>query len=182
MARKNTTYSVDYKVFKRAIERSAHKAASVNRELAFTVDLAKTDTYIGDTGCISIKVNKDSNPVLARHIPFLSEYFIKQKLAWFDEAKEFTTIIFVQNDSNDAELQQLLELIERESQTSTDEYDLVKLLAEVVAKYPCYFAVVVSYISNDPQYANRLSYSIVCRANKVTIESERYEYNPADMS
>ena len=182
MARNNNNYNVDYNVFKRAITKSAHKSTEANRELAFTVDLNKVDTLIGDTNCISIKVNKSSNPVLTRHIPFLSEYFIDSRLSWFDEAKEHTTVIFVENDTNDAELQNLLTLIEQEAQTGTDEYDIVKLLSEVVAKYPCYFAVVVSYISNDPQYANRLSYSIVCRANKVTIKSERYKYNPADMS
>lgn len=179
---KNSNYSIDYNVFKRAITKSASKSTEANRELAFTVDLNKVDTLIPDTNCISIKVNKDSNPVLARHIPFLSEYFIDTRLSWFDEAKEFTTIIFVENDVNSAELQNLLTLIEQESKTNTDEYDIVKLLAEVVAKYPCYFAVTVSYISNDPQYANKLSYSIVCRANKVTIKSERYKYNPQDMA
>lgn len=181
MAKKNT-YSIDYNVFKRAITKSASKATDVNRELAFKVDLNKVDTLIPDTNCITIKVNDSSNPVLARHIPFLSEYFIDSRLEWFDEAKEYTTIIFVENDTNDAKLQELLTLIEQESKTDTSEYDLVKMLAEVVAKYPCYFAVTVSYISNDPQYANKLSYSVVCRANKVTIKSERYKYNPADMS
>ena len=176
------TYSIDYNVFKRAITKSASKVTDGTRELAFNVDLAKVDTLIPDTNCVTVKVNASSNPVLARHIPFLSEYFIDTRLSWFDEAKEYTTVIFVENDTNDAELQNLLSLIEQQNQKDTDEYDIVKLVAEVVAKYPCYFAVTVSYISNDPQSANRLSYSVVCRANKVTIKSERYKYNPADMA
>ena len=179
---KKSNYSIDYNVLKHAITKSASKATDVNRELAFKVDLNKVDTFITDTNCVTIKTNTVSNPVLARHIPFLSEYFIESRLEWFDEAKEYTTVIFVENDVNDAELQELLRLIEQESKTDTSEYDIVEMLAKVVAKYPCYFAVTVSYISNDPQYMNKLSYSIVCRANKVTIKSERYKYNPADMS
>ena len=175
-------YSIDYNVFKRAITKSATKNTDAGRDLAFSVDLAKVDTLVADSSCITIKANTKSNPVLARDIPFLSEYFIESRLSWFDEAKEFTTIIFVENDVNDAELQNLLRLIEQESQQDTNEYDIVKMIAEVVAKYPCYFAVTVSYISNDPQSSNRLSYSVVCRANKVTIKKENYKYNPVDMA
>jgi len=175
-------YTIDYNVFKRAITKSATKVVDAGRDLAFSVDLAKVDTLISDSNCITIKANMLSNPVLARDIPFLSEYFIESRLSWFDEAKEFTTVIFVENDTNDAELQRLLELIAAQNAEDTDEYDIVKMIAEVVAKYPCYFAVTVSYISNDPQSSNRLSYSVVCRANKVTIKKENYKYNPQDMA
>ena len=176
-------YDIEYKDFKDAINASASKLESDTRDLAFSIDLEKVDTLIANsTGCISLKVNSKSNPVLTSSIPFLSEYFIKDKLAWFNEAKEFTTLIFVENRINDARLQELLELIKSESTTDTPEHDIVALVAEIVAKYSCYFAVVVSYISNDPLNSDKLSYSIICRANKVTISKENYEYKPQDMA
>ena len=175
-------YSIDYKDFKDAINASASKVDE-GRDFEFSVDLEKVDTLIANnTHCVSLKVNAKSAPALTTSIPFLSEYFIKDKLAWFNEAKEYTTLIFVENHPGDARLQELLTLIQSESEVDTDEHDIVALVAEVVAKYPCYFAVVVSYISNDPLNSGELSYSIICRANKITIERERYKYNPQDMA
>ena len=176
-------YSIDYKDFKDAINASASPVLGTERDFIFQVDLEKVDTLIAaNTGCVSLKVNSKSTPVLTSSIPFLSEYFIKDKLAWFNEAKEYTTLIFVENLTNDARLQELLRLIKAESELDTPAHDIVALVSEVVAKYSCYFAVVVSYVSNDPLSSDTLSYSIICRANKVTIEKERYVYNPQDMS
>lgn len=181
-------YSTEYNDFKTAIIKSAMKNPEVERALAFVVDPDRLDSYLTEQGVVVIRKNLDSKPVSTSSIPFLSEYFVKQRLEWFDDAKEYATYIFaktkvVHKDKTEEESEELTQLIHDLNYGSDDpNQDDVALLSKLVANYSCYFATTVSYISNDPQNLGRLSYSIICRANKVTIANENYKYNPGDMS
>ena len=69
-----------------------------------------------------------------------------------------------------------------QTQVNDPDLDKVNTLAKIIANYPCYFATVVSYESNDPMREGKPTYTIGCRANTITIEHEKYKYQHADIS
>ena len=180
------SYTINYNDIKIAIGKSTRKNDKVSRDLAFTVDPGRLDFLLNNQNITVVRKNLESRPVATTSIPLLSEYFTKQRLAWFNQEKEFTTYIFVRTDADLPKeaadrLLEILHALNDDDRDDPDE-DQVALLAELVAYYPCYFATTVSYMSDAPGSNGRLSYSIVCRANKIVIASERYKYNPDDMS
>ena len=181
-------YTIDYNDIKLAIEKSAKRNDKVSRDLAFTVDPNRLDSLLNNQNITVVRKCLDSRPVSLTSIPLLSEYFTKSRLAWFNEDKEFTTYIFVRSDIDlpKEQADRLLEILhilnDEDRQDEDPNTDEIKLLAELVAYYPCYFATTVSYAKDEPGKYPKLSYSIVCRANKIVIASERYKYNPDDMS
>lgn len=181
------THTINYDDIKIAIGKSARKNDKVSRDLAFTIDPGRLDFLLANQNIIVVRKNLDSRPVATTAIPLLSEYFTKQRLAWFNQEKEYTTYIFVRTDADLPKeaadrLLEILHILNDDDKSDDIDQDQVELLAELVAYYPCYFATTVSYISDAPGSNGKLSYSIVCRANKIVIASERYKYNPDDMS
>lgn len=175
-------YPTEYDVFKRAIVKSASRA-DLDRQLSFKIDPDKLDEFLADQNIVVLRKNLESREVKVSDIPFLSEYFVKQRLSWFNEARDFAVFVLVKttDQENPERLEELLAILNNVN-ADGPEIDEVTLVSELIANYKCYFATTVSYISNDPQSIGKLMYSIVCRANKVSIADERYKYNPGDMS
>ena len=171
--------SVDYKVLKSNIIKAC--VAKHKNGYSFEVNYDKLKGLVEGLELVPIKVGMDCRIVSPEMIPFLSEYFEKSKLSWFNEEKYYTVLTFIKSDSIDEKAQTLLDKIAA-PQVDDPEDDKIQDMSTLVAEYPCYFATVVSYRNDSPNRCGRPSYVIVCRANKIVIKSSDYQYNPADMS
>ena len=169
--------NVDYKVLKSNIIRACTPVKCDN--INFRVNFDKLSHLVDDIGLVPINVGMVPKKVLPELIPYLSEYFVKTNLSWFNENKYSTVITFVDTSSIDEKAQNLIDKLNQE-QVEDPDNDKVKDIAVLVAEYPCYFATIVSYRNDDPKRAGKPSYEIKCRANKVVIESSDYQYNPKD--
>lgn len=171
-------YTVDYNVLKSNIIKSCRQVEE--NEIKFIVNYDKLSKKIDDVGLTLVNVGTKSMKVTPTDIVNISEYFKDKKLSWFNDNKEFTQLVFVKSDSIDDKLATLLDQMNK---THIDDPDLdkVNVLSEIIANYPCYFATVVSYESNDPVRFGKPTYIISCRANTVTVMQENYKYNEKDM-
>ena len=175
MANMNT---VDYKVIKSNIIKACKQVGDSNK---FEINYQKLKDLVEDINLVPVEIGMKSEKVDPAQIPFISEYFEKSKLSWFSENKYITTICFLDTTAVDEKAVGLLEQISL-PQTEVPDADKVKAYATLVAEYPCYFAVIVSYMSNSPVREGKPSYIIQCRANKVVIKSSNYQYNHKDFS
>ena len=176
--------NVNYKALKPIIIKSCKSMRKNDCEcnpMKFEVDFEKLTTLAIEMGLTPLYNGLISKSVHPQNIPFLSEYFEKEKLSWFSDAKFFTVLTFIDTESIDEKAQNLIDLLASDP-IETPENDKVKNIATLVAEYPCYFATVVSYQNNDPNRTGRPSYEIVCRANKVVIRNADYQYNYKDFS
>lgn len=172
--------SVNYKILKSCIIKSCKQLKQGLMD--FTVDFKKLSNLTADLKLTPIEpIGFDAKIVQPEIIPFLSEYFEKSHLSWFNDSKFFSVITFIDSDSIDEKAQTLLDSLKM-NQTDNPDNDKVKSIATLVAEYPCYFATIISYQNGDPDRIGRPSYDIVCRANKVVIKSSDYQYNPKDFS
>jgi hypothetical protein len=169
--------NVEYKVLKSNIIRCCESESGIH----FKVDYDKLSSMVQDSGLILAKTGLESRYIKIEDIPFLNEYFIKDKLNWFDKYREITVLTFFANEDLDDEGRDLLDKIATPKQEVPDE-DKIHDMAVLVSKYPCYFATVVSYKNLDPRRIAKPSYFIICRANKVAIRDANYKYNPDDMA
>ena len=169
--------NVEYKVLKSNIIRSCFSKKGIH----FNIDYDKLYSSSQEIGLTLLKDGLESRLVKTDDIPFLNEYFVKNKLEWFERDREFTVISFFVNDKLDDYAKNLIAKIEKPDSDDPDE-DKIHDMAELVAKYPCYFATIVSYKNLDPKRIGKPSYFIICRANKVAIKDQAYEYNPEDMA
>lgn len=165
---------VDYNALKSNIIKSCKADKG---EIYFLVNYDKLLELSNNIGLTLVNIGTKSNRIKPTDVVFLSEYFKESKLSWLNEVKEFTTLVFVQNDSIDENCKNLL----NDMNNFDNEIDKVKTLSEIVAKYPCCFATIISYLSNDPNRFEKTSYEIKCRANTVAIKKENYKYNNTDM-
>lgn len=145
--------------------------ATHKEEPSFIVNYEKLNRSINNIGLTMLNVGTKSERVNPKDIPFMSEYFVGKDLQWLDEDKDHTTLVFVDNDAIDDTLSSLIKDLE---DFNDRDIDRTKTISNIVANYPCYFAEVVSYVRNDPNYFGELSYHIICRANKVIIRSVGY--------
>lgn len=160
---------VNYKDLKMSIIKCC-KATNGNDNTKFNIDRDLLIKRFNEKGLYVLDLNSfESNQILASDIPFISEYLKDGKLSWLDAGKEFATITFIDMESSDENLLSKLNLLES---CSVDEK--VKLVSEILSKYRCYNAMIVSYISNEPTRFGKISYEIACRANK-TVLRERYK-------
>lgn len=169
--------SLDYAVLKSNIIKACKNEKGT---IKFIVNHDKLSGLVDDIGLRMVNVGTKSNRVKSTDIALLSEYFKGKKLSWFTEHREFTTLVFVLEDAIDEECEALIKKM-NESIIDDPELDKVEILAKIIADYPCYFATVVSYKSNDPDRAGRAFYEIKPRANTVMIKREDYKYNQSDM-
>lgn len=171
--------NVNYRVLKKDIIKSCFQKSP--ESMHFFIDFKKLCEMVEDINLVPVNVGMDSKKVEIDLIPYLSEYFEKSRLSWFTESKYSTVICFVDSEAIDDKAKELIEKIDI-MQINEPDVDKVNVLATLVAEYPCYFATIVSYQSNDPKRVGKPSYEIVCRANKVVIKNSNYQYNPKDFS
>lgn len=175
--------TINYKDLKKAIVKCANKSGG-KRENAFSIDFAKLTNAVAPMGLIPVEVGVYGPEISRRITPSdiapLNEYFIEQKLSWFDKAKwiGYLTFADVDNDKRE-EITELLDDLKVKPEDDPD-IDHTELLALLTANYPCYHACIVSYKSNNPNFMDNNSYIVVCRANKVIIKDPNYVYNSKD--
>lgn len=172
-------YDVSYQSIKSAIIKSCRQLHK--NDIEFIVDYDRLSRNVDDIGLTVVNTGFKCKPIRQDDIIPISEFFKKQKLAWITEKKYFTQLVFVRSDAIDEELSTLLSQM-HQTQVNDPDLDKVNTLAKIIANYPCYFATVVSYESNDPMREGKPTYTIGCRANTITIENEKYKYQHADMS
>ena len=168
--------NVNYKDLKSNIIKALSQISEGSMQ--FFVNLNKLSDLTEDMHLLPLNVGLESKQIMPGLIPYLSEYFEKTQLSWIDAEKFSTVIVFIDTTSLN---KTALDLID---QLRSDDLDIdrTKIVATLVADYPCYFATIVSYQNNNPKYFGTPSYEIVCRANKVVIKSSDYQYNPKDFS
>lgn len=171
--------NVDYRMLKNSIIKSCTQKSTGS--MHFRVDFEKLSEKVKDLNLVPVNVGMEGKKVGIEDIPYISEYFEKSRLSWFTESKCSTVICFVDSESIDDKAKELINKVNTK-QVDEPDVDKVEAFATLVAEYPCYFATIVSYQSNDPKRVGRISYEIVCRANKVVIKSSDYQYNPKDFS
>lgn len=169
--------NIDYKVLESNIIKSCRSQFGSTQ---FMVSYDKLTSLCDDIGLTVVNTNLKSEKLTPNVIPYVQEYFKGKRLAWMSDEKEITTLIFVPTDSVDERCQSLLRDLDG-SRVDDPDLDKVKSLAIVLADYPCYFATVVSYITNDIKRNGRTTYVIKCRANTVAIKQENYEYHHEDI-
>lgn len=152
---------INYKDLKKAIAKSCASSG----DGLFTINLEKLTKFTSELGLIPITpfvLGAKAAAISTSDIPNISNYLEGERLEWIDGAKSVMNIIFVRKDYEEA-LNNELDSIN----------DNVKAVSTIVANYPCYFALIVGYNSNDPDRCRKLNYLIGCRANKITL-SEKY--------
>lgn len=158
---------INYKDLKKAIAKSCISSG----DGLFTIDPVKLTKFTSDLGLVPVVssiTGAKATPISTNDISNISNYLEGERLEWIDGAKSVMNIVFVRKDYEEALNNEL---------DSTD--DNVKAVSTVVANYPCYFALIVGYNSNDPDRCRKLNYLIGCRANKITL-SEKYNKNEKD--
>lgn len=155
-------HNVDYRELRRAIVKSC-----VNRENGtdtdFGIDYEKLTELTTEIGVVPVALTVDdgvSHILTTSDVPTLSEYFKGDRLEWMNDNKSITTIVFVEKE------------VAEEVATYIEENkgDSINVLAHIIATQPCYFALVVGYLSTDPDRFNKLNYLIGCRANSVVLK------------
>ena len=162
--------SLNYKVLKSAIVRSANKTDKDST--AFTIDIDKLTDEVKEYNLKPLSVGLVSHKIDPSDIPAISEYYSTDRLAWFGDGINITYLIFVDLDKEDENLRSLIDA------SDEADLDLVNITAKIASYYPCYFAFISSYKSNNPKYIGKNSYNITCRANKVIIKDPNYVYKP----
>ena len=158
---------INYKDLKKAIAKSCDSS----RDGLFTINLEKLTKFTSELGLVPITpfiLGAKAAPISTSDIPNISNYLEGERLEWIDGAKSVMNIVFVRKDYEEA-LNNELDSIN----------DNVKAVSTIVANYPCYFALIVGYNSNDPDRCRKLNYLIGCRANKIVL-SEKYSKNDKD--
>ena len=170
---------VDYKELKTCIlDACIDKGQGFNAN--FGVDEEKLSSSVEALGLRLIDHNVRCSSIRPTEVPCNQEYLTGQRLEWIDEYKKYTILTFVPIDCINDDLQHLLDVIDAEFQNKKG-LDFVKTYAKITANYPCYFALVISYLSNDPKCFGHNSYEIKCRANTVLVKSASYTYNHNDI-
>ena len=176
MSKKTT---VEYKKLKTAIIKSAFKSGG-KTDSAFGIDFNKLTELVAPMNLVPVIDGTKESGNISKRISTLdtaplNEYFMEQKLEWFDKSKWISYLIFVDSTVQDETMSALLSDIASKP-TDNPDVDHIKALATLVADYPCYFACVISYRSNNPSFIDSNSYIVVCRANKVIIRNPEVAY------
>ena len=171
--------NVDYKELKRIIIRSCKGNNDSKVSSKFQIDPVSLKAAAAELNLKFVAIGINSRRIMPYDIPLLSEYFEKNRLSWLSDNKYYTVLTFIDVDDVDETAEAIITTLETNSTDNPDQ-DKVTDFAKLVATKHCYFATVIGYRSNDPKWFNKVSYEIVCRANKVTIKDAEYQYNPKD--
>ena len=172
-------HDLDYNVLKTNVIKACFIPDAADK-LDFSINHEKLLKSTDDIGLVPVKVNLNSNMVTVESIPAISEFFKAQKLSWFDGSKNVATIVFVKKENINDKCQELINCAEVDTVENPD-VDAANALATILAEYPCYLCMIVSYLSNDPMRQGRTTYMASCRANMVAIQQEQYKYNHQDI-
>lgn len=170
---------LDYSLIKKDIIKACDQLNEV--ALDFTVDEEKLNNLVKKSGLVYLNTNAKSRFVTSSDIPLISEYFKKQKLSWFNRSRHFVSLSFITEDSIDERAQKIIEDLYDKTRVDSPNFDRTEAMADLLADYPCYNAVVVAYRSDDPNRLGKNSYTIIIRANINVISSPDYEYNNQDI-
>ena len=175
--RSRIKYDIDFNTIKSAIR----KSYSVNAfGIGFTIDYSMLDNEISNYGLKCIYTDPVSKPIKEVDITGIAEFYKGSKLMWLNDKKEFANIIFIKSDSIDEFAEELMENL-RKPQIDIPSFDRIEAIATLLAKYPCYTAICVSYKSNDPMRCGSTGMEISMRASTVTIKNDNYRYRAQDM-
>lgn len=170
---------VNYKVLKSNIIKACRAVKGLD-PTDFKVDYNKLYELVEDNNLIPLCVGMDPVAVEPEVIPLMQEYFNKSHVLWLSKFMHTTTLCFMDAEYRDEKADDLLCKL-RQPQVDDPDLDKVKVYAELIANYPCYFATIVSYKNNAPGKGNRPSFEVSCRANKVVIKMSDYKYYHKDM-
>lgn len=191
-------YNVNYNDIKKILIKSSMKQQEELINTEFNIDYQKLSNLAKELNLVPIpvdivtsedKVNIESRAVLNNDIRLLQEYFKGENLKWLANGKrDYVNVVFVYTDGlsqdNINYIYSSIEyLLEGYSKSDAAEYDETSstIISNILADFPCYVANDVSYISSDPDRANRISYNIQIRANTVVLKNDAYKYNHNDM-
>ena len=184
MARGNLTverprikYDVDFNAVKSAIRKS-YSLKSFG--LGFTINYDQLDVEVSNYGLKCVWTNPESKLINVEDVTGIAEFYKGPKLLWLTDKKEFANIIFIKTESIDEIASELLEKLKK-PQVEDPSFDRIEAVARLLANYPCYTAICVSYRSNDPKRHGLVGMEIAMRASSVTIKNDNYRYRAEDM-
>lgn len=174
-------FNIDYKTLRNRIIRST--ICKGNGIVDFQVDFNKLSSQVEELGLTPIHFGLDATRITPGIIPYLNEYFKDENLTWITDNKFYTAISFINTNYIDEKAQEYLDKL-KVPQVDDPNIDRVNIVANLLAKYPCYTATIISYKSNNPRFIKSVSpsYVIQIRANKIIIENSNYQYNYKDFS
>lgn len=168
---------VNYRSLKSSIIKSSVGSKKSN---SFVVNYDKLNKLVSELDLVMVNVGTSSSKIEPKDSIAIAEYLKNDKLKWINNSKEYSILLFIAKDAVDEKCNEMLEKLSLPSIENPD-IDKANIVATLIADYPCYQALVVSYVSNGPSRFNSLSYEIKIRANTVVIKSEGYGYKHEDM-
>lgn len=169
---KRINYPVDYATLKKAIRKSAVATDGLN----FFIDFEKLNSLVAESGLTVVPNMVKSRRLTREDVAFIGEFFRGKDLEWINQYKALSSVIFIKTESIDDRALALMHEMTK-PQIEDPDIDKVNVVATLLANYPCYTAAIVSYKSNDLKRRADLCYEIVCKANKVTIDTDNKEYH-----
>ena len=177
LERPRIKYDVDFNKVKDAIRKS-YDLGSIG--LKFRIDYNALDHEVAEYGLKCIRTNPESKLIKMDDVTGIAEFYKGPKLLWISDEKEFNNIIFIKTESIDKTAQELLDKLEI-PEVEEPSFDRISAIAKLLALYPCYTAICVSYRSNDPKRHGMIGMEISMRASTVTIKNDNYRYRAEDM-
>lgn len=170
-----TDYKVNYVELANCIRRSTIQGKGID----FTFDFDKLAIAVEKSSLLVVPNDIKSKRIGPEDIVCLGEFFKKTKLEWLDHFKFYSTLVFVRTDVPGALDEEFYELMDemRADQLLNPDIDKAEVLAKILAKYPCYVAMVVSYKNQDIKKFGTISFEVVCKANLVTINIDNAKYH-----
>ena len=175
--RSRIKYDVDFNAVKTAIRKS-YSLKSIG--LGFHIDYNVLDVEVANYGLTCVYTNPDSKLINVEDVTGIAEFYKGPKLLWLTDRKEFANIIFIKTESIDDIARELLEKLKK-PQVEDPSFDRIEAVAKILAEYPCYTAICISYRSNDPKRHGLVGMEISMRASTVTIKNDNYRYRAEDM-
>ena len=170
-------YDVDFNAVKSAIRKS-YNLGPIG--LKFRINYDRLDAEVANYGLKCVRTVPDSKLIKMEDVTGIAEFYKGPKLLWISDEKEFNNIIFIKTESLDDIARELLDKLET-PQVDDPSFDKVEAVAKILANYPCYTAICVSYRSNDPNRHGLIGMEIAMRASTVTIKNDNYRYRGEDM-
>lgn len=167
--------SMNYKTLKKLIVRNVEKTSK--HTVDFEVDLDALNNDLAELELVCIPYGQKGRRISMGDIPLCSEYFREDKMGWISDEKFLTSLIFVDANKVDDDLEAMIEDLKKDP-TEEPDIDMIRIVSYILGNYPCYLALVVSYQNNSPNSSGKNSYVIACRANKVIIKDPEYVYVP----
>lgn len=169
-------YAVDYNKLKTVIR----KSLMYGKRNDFNVNFAKLEENLAEAELALTPVyNVDKSTIIKPiNIPEMSAFFQGESILWMTQSKQYVPLLFIKTDAIDETAALLLEDMKKHL-VDDPSIDKVYTMAQLIGKYPCYTAIVVSYESLDPKSFGKINCEIMCKANTVTINQDKRDYDAA---